>query len=336
MQSSPDVRIASLDLNLLLVLHAVLRERSVARAAQQLHVTPSAISNALARLRGLLGDPLVTRKGRGIIPTPRALELAPVLERAVQELERALDGRPFDAASSTRLMTLAMGESAQIAWLARIATLMQKEMPRARLRVVGIDSLVSLGDLSGAEVDLHIGVRGRGPGMHAEPLLAERLTLVAGSDHPALAGRLSRAKLAKLRHVAVQMVPSRSLRDSVSAAYERAGIERQVVLAVPTFTAAAAVAATTDLVASLPASFLAARGERLGLRAVKAPAPHPSVSICLCWHQRTHADPALIALRALVHRAVSGSSTDQGIADRRLLAAEGRRVRQKKFAVRDS
>src|SRR5690606_33560528 len=103
--SSLLMSIASLDLNLLLVLHAVLKERSVARAAQQLHVTPSAISNALARLRGSLGDPLITRKGRGIVPTPRALELAPILERTIQELELALDTRPFDATSSTRLLT---------------------------------------------------------------------------------------------------------------------------------------------------------------------------------------------------------------------------------------
>lgn len=299
--------ISALDLNLLLVLHTVLRERSVARAAQQLHVTPSAISNALARLRGVLGDPLVTRKGRGIVPTPRALELAPVLEHTITELERALDARPFDATQSTRLLTLAMAEAAQIAWLPSIAAAMQREMPRARLRVVGIDSLVSLGDLSGPEVDLHIGVRGRGPGMHAEVLRDEPLTLVAGSKHPAVTKRLTRPKLNELRHVTVQMVPNRSFRDSVSAAYERAGIQRQVVLAVPTFTAAAAIAAATDLVASLPASFLAARGERLHLRAVNATVPRHSVSICMCWHQRTHEDPALIALRELVRRAINGS-----------------------------
>lgn len=306
--------ISSLDLNLLLVLHAVLAERSVARAAQQLHVTPSAVSNALARLRGVLGDPLVTRKGRGIVPTPRALELAPVLERTIQDLERAFESRPFDAASTTRLLTVAMGEAVQIAWLPRIATLMQKEMPHARLRVVGIDSLVSLGDLSGSEVDLHVGVQGRGPGMHAEAMLEERLILVAGSTRRAPVGRLSLARLNGLRHVTVQMVPNRSFRDPVSAAYERAGIERQVVLAVPTFTAAASVAASSDLVATLPASFVAARGKQLGVHAVKAPVPDQSVSICLCWHQRTQTDPALIALRSLMRQAFAAAQRQGAIA----------------------
>ena len=96
---SPIVSIASIDLNLMFVLHTVLAERNVARAAERLHVTPSAVSNALARLRDVLGDPLVTRKGRGIVPTPRATELAPAIARAIDELEHALHSGSFDAAT---------------------------------------------------------------------------------------------------------------------------------------------------------------------------------------------------------------------------------------------
>lgn len=304
--------ISSLDLNLLLVLHAVLAERSVARAAERLHVTPSAISNSLARLRSALGDPLVTRKGRGIVPTPRALEIAPVLERSLREIEATIGTSPFDAASSTRMFTLAVAEAGQIAWLPRIIDVMHREMPRARLRVVGIDSLVSLGDLSSTEVDLHIGMKSEAPGIHAMPLVKERTTLMARRNHPALAGRLSRRRLDALQHVTVQMLPSRTFRDHVSVAYERAGIRRDVVLAVPTFTAAAAVAAGTDLVATLPASFLATRGPRLGLRAVRGPAPVHDVSISLCWHERTHADPPMVAFRALVRRAIISGGAGAG------------------------
>jgi DNA-binding transcriptional LysR family regulator len=102
----------------------------------------------------------------------------------------------------------------------------------------------------------------------------------------------------------VQLLPSRTLRDRASVAYERAGIEREVVLAVPTFTAAAAVAASTDLVATLPSSFLARHGSRLGLCPVKGPVPAQDVPICLCWHERTHTDPAMVAFRTLVRRAI--------------------------------
>jgi DNA-binding transcriptional LysR family regulator len=98
------VSIASIDLNLMLVLHTVLAERNVARAADRLHVTPSAVSNALARLRDLLGDPIVTRKGRGIVPTPLALELAPAIARAVADLEQALFTPPFQPARCKRAL----------------------------------------------------------------------------------------------------------------------------------------------------------------------------------------------------------------------------------------
>src|SRR5260370_34737495 len=139
----------------MLVLHTVLAERNVARAAAQLHVTPSAVSNALARLRVALGDPLVTRKGRGIVPTPRAAELAPSLARAIAELERVITHGPFDSASCTRTFTLAMADAGQVTWLPSIASALSKRMPNARLRDGGVDSLVSLGDLGSTEVDLH-------------------------------------------------------------------------------------------------------------------------------------------------------------------------------------
>ena len=293
--------IAAIDLNLLLVLHTVLAERSVATAAERLHVTPSAISNALARLRAVLGDPLVTRKGRGIVPTPRALELAPVLARVLAELDDAITAAPFDPASCARTFTLALADAGQVTWLPRIAARMAAAMPRARLRAIGIDSLVSLGDLGSSEIDLHIGLRARGPGMRVEPLLEERTVLVARRGHPALRGRLSLRALGALRHVAVELVPGKGFRDVIAAAYARAGVPREVALTVPAFTAAAAVAAATDLVATLPSSLVAAHRE---LRPVAGPVPAHTVEMALCWHDRTHADPPAVAFRALVRAAV--------------------------------
>ena len=294
--------IEAIDLNLLLVLHTVLDERNVARAAERLHVTPSAVSNALARLRGVLGDPLVTRRGRGIVPTPRAMELAPAIARGLRELELAIRGVPFDAASCTRTFTLAIADAGQVTWLPRIAVQMAQAMPRAHLRCVGIDSLVSLGDLASPEIDLHIGLRGTGSGLHAEPLFEERTVLVARRGHRAIGKRLSRSALGALHHVRVDMVPGKHLRDDVASVYARARIERVVGLTVPSFTAAVAVVAATDLVATIPASLLAAHPD---LREVNAPVPVRVVHIALCWHDRTHADPAAVAFRALVRAALT-------------------------------
>lgn len=296
--------IGSLDLNLLVVLDSVLSERSVARAARRLHVTPSAVSNSLARLRAELGDPLIARSGRGIVPTPRAAELAPALAKALRDIDRAIHGDAYDPLTTTRRFTLAVADAGQVVRLPEIALRMTREMPHARLRVVGIDSLVSLGGLAGTEVDVALGAGEHGPGVRSESLFAERTQLVWRRAHPLGKKRLTRSALEALRHVAVEMVPGKGFRDLAAVAFARAGVPREVVMTVPTFTAAAAVVAATDLVASVPASLVDVLGPRLGLGVVTGNVPTYDVTMRLSWHERTHGDPALVGFRDLVRRAL--------------------------------
>lgn len=291
------------DLNLLLVLHTVLVERNVARAAERLHVTPSAVSNSLARLRDVFGDPLVTRKGRGVVPTPRALEIAPGIARAVREIEGALAPTSFDAESCTRTFTLAMADVGQVIWGPALAIAMARRLPRARLRVVGIDSLLSLGDLTSSEVDLQVGIAGKGPGLYAERLVLDDVVLVEATPTE----ERSAPPLAERGHVRVDMVPARNLRDRYAAAFAKAGVARDVVMTVPSFMVAAEIVSRTELVTMLPSSLLKAKGAALGLRAIALPstlAP-PPIELAMCWHERTHSDPAARAFRALVRDVVS-------------------------------
>src|SRR5579864_2740913 len=107
MLSNTAMNLSTLDLNLLLVLHVVLEERSATRAAKRLHVTQSAVSNSIARLRMVLADPLVVRSGRGLVPTPRAEELAPLVAQAIAHLQLAVDrGAGFSPQASERCFTL--------------------------------------------------------------------------------------------------------------------------------------------------------------------------------------------------------------------------------------
>lgn len=296
--------IQSLDLDLLVVLHTVLEERNVARAAARLHVTPSAVSNSLARLREQLRDPLFTRRGRGISPTPRALELKPVLARALGELERAVVSAPFEAQSCTRTFTLAVADVGQSAWVPRLAKAMQRALPRATLRVVGIDSLLSLGDLASHEVDVHVGVAGKGPGLHAELLVEVPSVLVARLGHPAPERRLTARALSALRHVRVEMAPGKNFADPFAASFQRAKAQRVVALSVPSFIAAAEVVAQTDFVTLLPATLYEAKARALRLRALRTVLPVHSTRFSLCWHERTHSDPAAREFRDLVRQAV--------------------------------
>ena len=298
--------LGSLDLNLLLVLDAVLAERSVARAARRLHVTPSAISNALARLRAALGDPLVSRSGRGIVPTPRALELAPVLARSLRELDQAVHRGAFDPRTTTHQFTVAIADVGQIVRIPTLGRLLDTEMPSARLRVVAIDSLLAWGGLASTEVDALIGRGHQGPGIHSLRLYDEAMALVARRGHPTVRARVTMHGLAGLRHVDVHLAPGVRNRD-LAAAYARAGIDRDVAVIVPTFAAAAAMVAATDLVATLPIALVDVVAAPLGLRLVASPIPIAATPINLVWHERTHRDPAMRAFRDLVVRA-SGTS----------------------------
>jgi DNA-binding transcriptional LysR family regulator len=300
------VSLSQIDLNLLFVLDTVLTERSVARAARRLHVTPSAISNALARLRAALGDPLITRSGRGIVPTPRAAGLAPSLKRALVELERAVQKDTFDPATTTRQFTLALADVVQLARLPRIVTLLAKEMPRARLRTVGIDTYLSSGGLGGLEVDVGmIAIEEKAPGVHTVPLYKEESVLVARRGHRRAKGKMTKKQLSELQHVDVQVAPGRGYRE-LARRYEQLGIARNVAVVVPSFIAAAAVVAATDFVATVPASLIDVLGERLGLRVMTASAPRITTDIKLAWHERTHDDLAMRAFREVVAKAAGG------------------------------
>jgi DNA-binding transcriptional LysR family regulator len=300
------VSISRLDLNLLRVLDTVLSERSVARAARRLHVTPSAISNALARLRAVLGDPLVIRSGRGVVPTTRAAGLASSLKRALSELERVVQADSFDPATTTKQFTLAISDAGQIARLPRLTRALAREMPRSQLRVVGVDTYMSTGGITGTEVDVAmIAVVEKAPGVHFMPLYKEDSVLVARRGHPRAGAQITRAELEQLRHVEVQVAPGRGYQE-LARSYARLDIKREVAVVVPSFIAAAAVVAHSDLVATLPESLIEALGGRFGLRVLTGPAPKMTTEIKLIWHERTLDDPAMRAFRELVTRAVGG------------------------------
>ena len=303
-----NVNLSAIDLNLLLVLDAVLTEKSVAKAAQRLHVTSPAISNALGRLRGVLGDPIVTRSGRGIVPTPRALELGPAIARALRQIDDALHGDRFDPATARVQLTLAVADAGQLSRLPKLAALVIATLPQARLRVVNVDTMVALGGLAGTEVDVAVGVADPAPQLHRRQIYAEHSVVIARDDHPRLRTRASKRDLAAERHVEVHVAFGKASRI-VAGAYAKLGIERDITVVVPTFTAAAAVVARTDLIATIPRSVATALGPALGVRELASPLRPQPLPMHMSWHQRTHVDPAMVLFRELVVRAAVLSST---------------------------
>lgn len=280
------VNLASIDLNLLLVLHAVLEERSVTRAARRLGLSQPAVSNALARLRAVLGDRLVVRAGGSLEPTPRAAAVLPQLAAGLRELAGVVDVRAFDAATTTRTFTLA--DSAELSELPRLAGAFARQLPRAMLRLVTtIDPAEAL---ARGDADVVLGpLVMAGAGLIRRKLYDDHRVLVIRRGHPhARAPR----KLLAARRIVV----------------EGAAVDGGVAMVMPDYMSAALAVSTCDLVAELPARFARAISRLLPLRIApgRGPRAQPATAtpVALHWHERTHGDPGCHAFRALICEAL--------------------------------
>jgi DNA-binding transcriptional LysR family regulator len=311
------VNLSGIDLNLFVVLAVVLSERGVTRAAKRLHVTPSAVSNSLARLRELLGDPLVVRSGNGLVATSRAKELSPVLTHALASLQGILDHkRGFLPEETTRTFTLAAADSNQVCDVPAIIEGFARELPRAVLRIVSADYLVSSGGLAAGEIDAAFAVEGMplSTGCHARPLYEEEGTFVVRRHHPRVKRRMTPALFNSMKHIDVQVALGRtgSGHGIAERVWRAAGLSRTVALAVPHFTAAAIAAARTDYVAALPRRVAEALAQLLPLEITRPSFAMPRVTVTLVWHERTADDLGAQYFRNLVAKAVATPSSHGG------------------------
>lgn len=292
------------DFNLLITLDVLLAEGSVARAAKRLHLSPSAMSRALARLRKTLGDPLLVRAGRGLVPTPRALELREQVSQLVLGVESVL--RPvehLDLQRLARTFTLRVGdgfvENFGPALIGRIG----EEAPGVRLRFVTKTDKDSA-PLRDGSVDLDTGVVGAdaGPEIRTRALFQDRFVGVVREGHPLTRGAITAERYAGGRHVLV----SRRGKDRgpVDEALKAAGLARDIVTLVGGFSAALALARASDLIATVPERHSGSL--RAGLFSFPLPLDVAPIQVSMLWHPRMDADPAHRWLRACVREVCAG------------------------------
>jgi DNA-binding transcriptional LysR family regulator len=286
------------DLNLLVTLDVLLAEGNVARAAKRLRLSPSAMSRALARLRETTGDPLLVRAGRGLVPTPRALELRERVSQLVQDSEAVL--RPAatpDLLQLVRTFTLRTSDGFVENFGPDLLARVGQQAPGVRLRFVPKLDKDSAPLRDGA-VDLETGVVGAamGPEVRAQALFRDRFIGVVRMDHALSHGEVSAARYAAARHIGV----SRRGRDRgpIDEALETLGLQREIATIVGGFATALALARSCDLVASVPERHTG--NLRAGMHSFALPVPTPEITVSLLWHPRLHADPAHRWLRGLV------------------------------------
>ena len=289
---------AAPDLNLLVTLDVLLSEGSVVGAARRLQLSPSAMSRALARLRQATGDPLLVRAGRGLVATPRAMELRGRVRQVVDDAEAVL--RPalkLDLAALSTTFTLRSSEGFVENFGAGLVARAAAQAPGVRLCFIPKPDKDST-PLRDGTVDLETGITSRsmGPEIRTQGLFVDRFVGVVRPGHAVSTGRLTPARYAAGRHV---LISRRGLQmGAVDAALETLGLSRNTVTTVSGFSAAIALARASDLIATVPERHT--RSLCHDMHCFSLPMPVPPFTVSMFWHPRLEADPPHRWLRALV------------------------------------
>lgn len=295
------MELRDIDLNLLLVFDRMLAEKRVSRVAETLGLSQPAVSNALARLRRLLGDELFLRTARGMEPTPLALQLAEPVASAMSALHGALNQHTaFDPATSRRSFTLAMTDIGEIYFTPRLMDVLSRAAPDVTISTVRNTSVNLRDAMEAGQVDLAIGLLPQlKAGFFQRRLFMQRYVCVFGAGHPlASKSRLSLKDFTSADHVLIQAAGTgHGQVDELMAAQ---GIVRRVRLTVPHFVAVGQILRSTPMVATVPEKLAQSLAEPFGLVWRTHPAELPQVAINCFWHARFHREPGNQWLRSLL------------------------------------
>ena len=304
----------TLDLNLLRVFDEVMAECSLTRAARNLSLTQPAVSNALRRLRDTLGDDLVVREGQGMVPTPRALALWPIVREALRQLRASLRPSSFEPATANTTFVLAMADATAAELMPGLIDILEREAPGVAMRVLPLTTRDPRRLLDEATVDLAVGhfpsvladLVVRAQGDEAVTFTHQRLydgqyVCVMRAGHPLSRGPLTLDRFCAARHMLVSFSgrPFGFIDESLASL----GRKRQVVLTVNQFFTAGRVVAHSNLLTVLPQHFVSVTGiaEQLVLRPL--PFDVAPVHVDAVWHSRMQAQSAHVWLRGAVLRA---------------------------------
>lgn len=297
------VNINGIDLNLLLAFESLIEERHVGRAAKRVGLSQPAFSNAIARLRTRLGDPLFVRTSQGMVPTPRAERLAGPIRIALAQLRQTFEApQSFDPSSSSQRFRIGMSDDVEL----RLAPVLAQPMLSGELQMQTrrLDWLFTVpeNELRNGTLDLAIGyfpdARYLSSNFIMEPLTEERNVVIARRGHSIWKQRLTLERFTRLDHAAVMYRNQPwGLIDNELAAR---GLRRRLRLALPHCLSVLHAVASSNLVACIQESVVHLFGHSLGLLARPEPLGLPPFVLRMVWHKQRHDDPAQIWLRKLI------------------------------------
>ena len=292
--------LGSLDLNLLRVFDAVARERHVTRAAERLHLSQPAVSNALARLRVALGDELFLRRPGGVEPTALALSLAGPVAEALDRIADALSSEaPFDPATASRVFPVAMSEYAEAVLAPPLLERMAREAPRCLLAIRHGDRTNWDELLSGGAATLAVGVLPEPPSLYTRlRMLPEAFCTLMRAGHELAEGALTVERFVGVPHILHS--PNGSRDGALDRVLSEAGHPRRLGAVVAHLAAVPEILRRTDMIITLSARLAKEMAESHGLVCRDPPIEVRHTRLSLIFHRRFEADPGHAWLRRLL------------------------------------
>lgn len=298
-----NMNLQSIDLNLLVVLEALVEECNVTRAAKRIGLSQPAMSNALARLRRTFDDPLLVRTAEGMIPTPAAQALVIPVRHALTQLREALEEKAvFDPTATERTFHLLTNDYAEIALVAPLLQTLRANAGAIKLRIQRPRSVFeppstsSLADAFDLAVGFYPDALALDARLHSALLWEERNVCLVSAKHPTINGKLSLKQFAEAEHVALFYKPSGP--GVVDTLLAQKGYTRKIAVQSPHFSSLPFIVAGTNLIATVPERMARQFARRLKLQVLPVPLDLPAFRLTLLWHQRHHSDPAHRWLRA--------------------------------------
>jgi len=294
------VNAADLDLNLLRAFDAVLRDGSVTAAGERLGLSQPAMSNAIARLRRLLGDPLFTRTPGGMRPTPYAQRLAAPVRQALDLIQTTLLAQPgFDPRTSQRSFRLQLSDVGEIVFLPPLLERLQRDAPGVRIETEQLPQDEVSEALAAGEIDLAVGFLPElSAGVVQERLFRDRYVCLVRADHPRIGSRLTLVQFLAATHV---LVSARgSAHEIVEQTLRNKGLVRRIALRVPHFTVVPMILSRTDHMVIVPEGLVRSIARLGRFKALRPPVDIPVLEVKVHWHERFDQDRGVSWLRGLI------------------------------------
>lgn len=300
-----------LDLNLLVSLDALLTECSVTRAAEQLGSSQPTMSRALQTLRDVLGDELLVRSGRAMVPTPLADSLLPAVQAILGAIERLGTIGHFDAATSDRAFTLGMSDLGALMFLPQLIDIWQPRAPNITLTIVGGDERTTLDGLLHGTIDIAVGRSIDHAELHQRGFPGEPLqwVLLVGSKHPGYDSGVTLEEWFESQHVQILAKDRPSSGGPIDDVLERLGRTRKIALRMSHVATLSDVLERSNFVCTLPRVVAETLVGGRKLRVLPHPLAHEfrPVRLRMMWHERMQSDAGHAWLRNLVIEALEHS-----------------------------